>query len=128
MDMMVKVWNRNKFDHKELWRDKQIHIPAGGHISMDYDEANRFMGQMFSPKFDKGGIQLPESYKWLEVDKDDRRRVEMSLRNETEEKAKRVFVCMACNKEFESKKALMAHSKEKHSDILVKEEGEDGKD
>lgn len=127
MDMTVKVHNRNKFDHKEKFRDKDIFIKAGGHISMDYDEANRFLGQMFPPKFDKGGVQLATSFKWLEIDKDDRKRVELILRNESEEKAKRIFVCMACGEEFGSKSALMSHSKKKHEDILVKED-DDGKD
>jgi hypothetical protein len=128
MDMMVKVHNRNKFEHREKFRGKEIVIPAGGYLSMDYDEANRFLGQMFSPKYDKGGVQTAQSYKWLEVDKEDRRKVELSLRNETEEKSKRVFVCMACGKEFQSKSALSSHAKEKHAEIMVKDEDEDGKD
>ena len=127
MDMTVKVHNRNRFDHKEKFRDKDFVIPAGGFIKMDYDEANRFLGQMFPPKFDKGGVQLATSYKWLEIDQDDRRRVELILRNESEEKAKRVFVCMACGKEFGSKSSLLSHSKEKHAEIMVKED-DDGKD
>jgi len=127
MDLTVKLWNRNKLDHNEKWRDKDISIPAGGYIKMDYDEANRFMGQMFTPKFDKGGIQVPSSYKWLEMDTDDKRRAELNLRNESEEKSSKVFVCMACSKEFSSKKSLINHSKEKHSDILLEEEN-DGKD
>jgi len=82
---------------------------------------------MFTPKFDKGGIQVPSSYKWLEMDTDDKRRAELNLRNESEEKSSKVFVCMACNKEFSSKKSLINHSKEKHSDILL-EEDDNGKD
>lgn len=128
MDMMVKVYNRNKYEHREKFRGREIVIPAGGNISMDYDEANRFLGQMFPPKFDKGGVQTAQSYKWLEIDKEDKRRVELALRNESEEKSKRVFVCMACGKEFQSKSALLSHSKEKHADILVKDEDENGKD
>ena len=41
-------------------------------------------------------------------------------KNETEEKSKRIFVCMACKKEFDSKAALIRHSKDEHSDIMVK--------
>ena len=127
MDMTVKVHNRNKFDYTEKFRDKDIFIPAGGNVMMDYDEANRFLGQYVTPKKGKDGVHLPSSFKRLEIDKEDRRRVELVLRNESEDKSKRVFVCMACGKEFGSKSSLLAHSKEKHEEIMVKDE-DDGKD
>jgi hypothetical protein len=91
---------------------------------MDYEEANRFMGTMPNFKRLKDGTQDPRSYKALEMDKDDRKRAESSLRNEQEEKLKRVFVCHACAKEFDTKKALLKHSDAEHSDIMVEDKDE----
>jgi hypothetical protein len=120
LDSQVKVHNKNDYDYSEKFQGNEIHIKSKGYIKMDYEEANRFLGKMPDFKRLKDGTQDPRSYKWLEMDKDDRKRVEMSLRNETEEKAKRIFVCMACKKEFDSKAALIRHSKDEHSDIMVK--------
>ena len=125
MDTMVKVHNRNKFDHKEMFQGREIFIPANGYLLMDYEEANRFLGQMVTPKFDKGGVQLATSYKWLEIDKKDKLKAEATLRNEQEEKATKIFVCMACNKEFTSKSALLKHSKNEHSDLMVEDKEEE---
>ncbi len=123
-DFLVKIWNKNEYDYVEKFRGKEIHIRSGGSYAMDYEEANLFLGQM--PKFirRKDGTQDPRSYKKLVMDHDDRRRVELILRNEKEEKAKRTFVCMACGKEFDSKKELMKHSKIEHSDIIEKSDEE----
>lgn len=123
MDSMVKVHNRNDYDYSENFRGVQINIKSKGFVKMDYEDANRFMGKMPEFKRLKDGTQDPKSFKWLEMDKDDRRRVELALRNESEEKAKRVFVCHACGKEFDDKKSLSKHSKD-HENMLVKDESD----
>jgi len=118
-DTMVRVFNRNRFDYEEMYNGTLIKIKAGGFVTMDYEQATRFMGKMIPMIKDKGGIQKPESYKWLEMDQDDKRKAESSLRNEAEEKAQKTFVCMKCNKEFTTKAALIKHAKEKHLDDMV---------
>ena len=118
MDTTVRIHNRNKFEHKEMYQGRTIIIPANDCIKLDYEEAQRFLGQMFTPKFDKGGVQVAQSFKWLEMDQADKKRAEAVLRNE-EDKSEKVFVCMACSKEFATKKSLIAHSKKEHSDSLV---------
>jgi hypothetical protein len=123
MDSVVKIYNRNEHDYVEKFQGKELFIKAKGFIKMDYEEANRFMGQLPQFKRMKDGHQDPVSYKWLEMDKDDRRRVELGLRNESEEKAKKVFVCHACGKEFDDKKTLLKHAKE-HESMLVKDESD----
>jgi hypothetical protein len=124
MDLLVRVYNRNTYPYREQFKGQMIEIAPKGFIKMDYEEANRFLGQMQPFRRLKDGNQDPTSYKWLEIDKDDRRKVEAILRNEAEEKSKRVFVCMACSKEFDSKKELLKHSKE-HADMAVKDEKEE---
>lgn len=121
MDSIVKVYNRNDHDYSEKFNGKEIYIKAKSFVKMDYEEANRFMGMLPQFKRLKDGQQDPVSFKWLEMDKDDRKRVELALRNESEEKAKKVFVCHACGKEFDDKKSLSKHAKE-HENMLVKDE------
>jgi hypothetical protein len=124
-DFLVKIWNKNEYDYSEKFRGKEIYIKSGGHHKMDYEEAHLFLGQMPEFRRRKDGTQDPKSFKKLMMDQEDRRRVEMILRNEKEEKAKKVFVCMACAKEFTSKAELTKHSKIEHADILAKSEDED---
>ena len=124
-DFLVKIHNKNEYDFVEKFRGRDIYIKSGGNVKMDYEEAHLFLGQMPQFRRRKDGTQDPTSFKKLVMDADDRRRVELVLRNEVEEKAKKVFVCMACKKEFTSKKDLIRHSEEEHSDILVKTENED---
>lgn len=79
IDTQVKLYNRNKYDYSEIFNGVHIHIPASGHVVMDYEQANRFMGKMPAIKKDKHGNQLPETYKWLEMDIEDKRRAELAL-------------------------------------------------
>lgn len=124
MDLLVKIYNRNSYDYSEKFKGQMVEIKSKGFVKMDYEDANRFLGQLPSFKRLKDGQQCPSSFKWLEIDPVDRKRVESILRNEAEEKAKKVFVCMACGEEFDSKKELIKHSNMKHSDIMVEEKKE----
>jgi len=40
-----KVWNRGESDYTEKYKDKEITVPAGGHIIMGTYEAADFVGQ-----------------------------------------------------------------------------------
>lgn len=123
-DFLVRIHNKNEYDYSEKFRGREIFIKAGGNIKMDYEEAHLFLGQMPEFRRRKDGTQDPRSFKKLVMDAEDRRRVELILRNEAEEKTKKVFVCMACKKEFTSKKDLIKHSNEEHSDIIVESDNE----
>jgi len=118
----VRVWNRNEWPYKEQFRDDWIIIPPKKAVEMDYEDAIKFLGQMIPIKKMKDGRQDPKSYKFLEMDQEDRVRAELAMRGEAEAKADRVFVCMKCNKEFKHKKALISHVKEKHYEELADEE------
>lgn len=121
MSTQVKVLNKNSHPYSEVFNGKIIEIPANGHVLMDYEDANRFMGKWCPIKKDKGGTPLPSSYKMLAIDPDDRARAEAFLRNDIDTKAKgqKTFVCHCCGDEFEKKKALIAHIKKRHMDQLV---------
>lgn len=115
----VKVWNRNTLPYKEVFRDKLVEIGAGEHIVMHYEEAISFLKRMPPIKLDKNG-QIPKEYwKYLQIDPEDKRRVEAYLREESEEKSSKVFVCAKCGDEFDTKKQLMKHVKKNHEDDLA---------
>lgn len=42
---MTKIWNDNRHPHKEMFKGKEIVIPAGECIEMEYEEAIEFKGQ-----------------------------------------------------------------------------------
>lgn len=64
---IVKVWNRNKYDHTEEFKGQKITIKAGESIEMDYIDAIDFKGQ-FTPKAPQDATQPERFYKMLEVE------------------------------------------------------------
>lgn len=122
----VKVWNKNTFPHEEKFKGTEILIPAGGFVKMDYDEAILFKGQFFSPVFGKDQVQKKESYKWIEIDADDRNEIIKSRSNDSgESETEKVFVCQACSKEFRTKNGLLKHIKDKHQSIMADKDAKD---
>jgi hypothetical protein len=119
---MVRVWNRNSVVHKETFKGDEIVIQPGKFIMMDFNEANDFRGQFFTPKFNKGGAQTIDSMKYIEIDKNDYKAALDELNSRGEDRAKKTYVCMKCNKEFSSKRALLTHVKNTHSDELADDE------
>lgn len=53
--MQVRVWNDSEIDHVEMFRDKEIKIPAGEYIEMGRSEANMFLAQFRPVKMDGAG-------------------------------------------------------------------------
>jgi uncharacterized C2H2 Zn-finger protein len=125
MNLDCKVYNKGTFDHKEMFQGKEIIVPAGKHIMMDYDAAQSFLGQFTPVVRMKDGTSDPRFLKKLEIDKDDARRCELVLRNDQEEKAEKVFVCQACMKEFSSKKSLLKHVKDNHMESVADKKSRD---
>ena len=121
--MLVKVWNRNSFDHLEKFRNKTISIKAGSYAQMDYHDAIDFLGQFWPPRYNKGGQALPESFKFLEIDVDDRKEFLAEMDGEQKKKADKCFVCGMCNKEFPTKVRLIKHVKANHQNNLADPEG-----
>lgn len=125
MNNLVKVHNRNVYPLIETFKGQNIHIPANKYIEMDYDEAVQFKSQYHQPIFDKGGVQDPTSYKYLELDSDDVKRVYRQRGNVGTDEKKEKFVCHVCAKDFLTKKGLLAHIKGKHLEAMVDEDARD---
>lgn len=111
--MIVRVYNDNKYEHREEFRDEDIIIPAGGYIEMEREDAVLFLGQLFTPKFSKHGLQTDRSKKKLRID-------ETVVRPGAKpEKAGETFKCQACNKDFKSKAGLQSHIRTHHKHLMV---------
>ena len=112
VDNEVKVWNRNTFDYKERFKGEDIFIKAGGFVKMDRWEANQFLGTYVPIKKNKDEQQDPMSFKYLEIDQEDLKRIRDQQSGATDQQ--KTFVCHACSKEFLTKNGLLKHIKTKH--------------
>lgn len=65
----AKIWNDNIYPHREMYKGDWIEIPAGGFISMDWDEAKQFEGQFFAMHKNADGLtQDPKSFKKIRLE------------------------------------------------------------
>lgn len=108
MSNKVAVFNSNIYPYSERFRDQDILIPAKGHIMMDRDEANIFLGTMNSPVLDVDGNHTPEGYKMLKV---------LGEAPQPEEPTK--LKCHQCLEEFDSQAQLEGHIVSMHIDKIV---------
>ena len=65
----VKVWNDHTIDHVERFKGEVIKIPAGGHIIMDYIDAEDFKGQYFGMRMLGPNNPDPKTFKMIRVEK-----------------------------------------------------------
>lgn len=105
---MVKVWNDNTIDHVEMFKEKEIRIPAGKHIEMELFEANDFKGQYRIVEVDAGGQQTRESMKMI--------RLERPKLEAVEDEAPEVHQCVVCKHASPSPEELEAHIKVRHAE------------
>ena len=124
VDNEVKVWNRNSYDYKEKFKGEEIFIKAGGYVKMDRWEANQFLGSYVPIIKGKDEQQDPRSYKYLEIDQEDLRRIRIQQEGGSEGSQK-TFVCHACGKEFLTKNGLLKHIKTKHLDEMQDKDARD---
>ena len=109
----VRVYNDNRFEHRENFRGEMKIIPAGKFIEMEREDAVLFKSQFFQPKYDKGGLQDPTTYKMIRLEKIE----EQAKDAEPEE-----FRCHACNFSSQTKQGLAAHVRAKHAGQMVDDE------
>lgn len=111
--MIVKVWNDNVHPYREQFRDRVIEIPAKKCIEMELDEAELFRGSFSPIVVDADGNPTPEGFKMIRIE-----------RPKTEDAASesKQTICMACNKDLPSVKALQDHIFAEHKDIAVVDE------
>ena len=64
----VKVWNDNKYEHVEKFKNDEIRIPAGSFVEMDYIDAIDFKGQFVQPIMRGPNNPDPRSFKMIRVE------------------------------------------------------------
>lgn len=110
----VKVWNENKYDYTEQFRDQLIKIPAGKHIMMEEGEAKLFRGSFKAPELDGNGLPTPSSFKRIRIER---------MSDEVEAAPEAASnICQACRYEAASGKDLLEHIAASHADIQVRDE------
>jgi hypothetical protein len=102
----VKVWNDNVHPFSQKFKEEQINIPAKGHVKMQWDDAQQFLGTYFQPQLDGSGIQKAESYKMLRIEGSP---PHLQLAEQ---------ICAACGDKFASEPDLNAHIDRHHLDEL----------
>lgn len=104
----VKVHNDNIYPYEETFKGEKIHIPAKGHIEMEYGEAIQFKGTFNSPVRDADGNDTPKGYKMIRVEEPP---VTESLDSKLPEN-----LCLACRYLGKSKADLLEHVHTAHSE------------
>lgn len=112
----AKVYNRHShgLTHKENFKGQPIVIKAGECIEMDYEEAVEFKSQYFPMKLGPDEVQLPESYKMIEI---------IPIDDPAASKAE-TFKCQLTGKSFGTAAELDQHLKQYRDLIVTDEEGE----
>ena len=68
--MLVKVHNLNIHPYNEKFSGQDIHIPAGGFIEMDDDQAELFLQKFTFPVKNEMGLHDPKFFKKLKIERE----------------------------------------------------------
>lgn len=112
----VRVWNDNVHPFSQKFHGEMIKIPPRKYVIMEYDEASTFVGEYYPISVDGDGVQLPESYKMLRIEKASSD--EDAIANTTLANMK----CHACGYESPNQKDLDTHIMTNHSHQIMKED------
>ena len=96
----VKVWNDNKYEHVETFKNEEIRILPGDFITMDYNDAIDFKGRFTGLKMLGPNNPDPRGFKMIRVDEP----TEPIVKED-----KNVF--HATGKAFESREEMLAFAK-----------------
>lgn len=107
----VMVRNLNQFDHTEKFRGEMITIKAGEAIEMEREDGVLFKSQFYQPKFDKGGLQMPESYKMIRLEPIESKVPDVAGQSD--------HVCMACGFTSQTAAGLKSHIRHNHAGQML---------
>lgn len=109
----VHVINENSHPYKEKFNDRLIEIGAGERITMDSDEARRFLGKCNGVLKDGDGQPDPRGFKRL--------RIEALAGQSAPAPEAEVFISQMTGEKFQTQAALDKHL-EKYKDRVVVDE------
>lgn len=105
----------NGLTHREKFKGDDIEIPAGGFVTMDYEDAIQFKSQFFPIRLNNQNVQDPASYKCLRVVAEPGATTEPEVKN-------KIYVSPVDGKEFTSKEELDKYLDENFAHLRVKDE------
>lgn len=114
----VEVFNDNKYTHKEMFKGREITIPAGGVVVMEEDDAIDFKGQFSEIRVDGTGKQDPRSFKMIRIGKV----VDAAEAKSAIAKQDLELTCQKCGYVALTKKMLEEHIDTNHLEDLEDQE------
>lgn len=110
-----RVYNKHRdgLTHKEKYKDEMIEIKAGEYVLMDYEDAVQFRSQYFPMKVDAMNVQLPESYKMIQIEPHTAEALVVESKK---------FVCQMDGREFPSQAELDAYTKQNFGEQVYVDE------
>jgi hypothetical protein len=114
----VRVYNDNKYEHREKFRGEIIIIPPGEFVEMNRDDAVLFKSQFTPVIRNKGGRDDPAGFKMLRIEKDLGAPTVKDVVAEHEAEN----TCMSCGFVAKSKTGLQSHIRANHASQMVDSE------
>jgi hypothetical protein len=114
--MNVRVYNDNKYEHREKFRGDIIVIPPGEYVEMNREDAVLFKSQFTPVIRNKGGADDPAGFKMLRIDYNpDAAGAVKDVVAEHEADN----TCMSCGFIAKSKTGLASHIRANHTAQMV---------
>lgn len=109
----VRVWNDNKYEHREKFKGGMVIIPAGKYIEMNRDDAVLFKGQFTG---------MPENPRDARGFKMIRLEFNPSKIKDVVEEVEQANTCQACGFVAKTSAGLSAHIRANHQNQMVDED------
>lgn len=106
----VRVYNDNKFPHTEKFRGEYLTIEAGQFIEMEREDAVLFKSAFVPPRYDKGGLQKPESYKMIRLE---------TIKEQAPDAPTSEHICQACGFTAATAAGLKSHIRSQHAGQML---------
>lgn len=106
----VRVYNDNRFPHTEKFRGEIITIEPGKFIEMEREDAVLFKSAFTPIKYDKGGLQMPESYKMIRLE---------AIKEQAPDAPGGDHICQACGFSAATAAGLKSHIRSNHVGQMV---------
>lgn len=114
----VRVYNDNKFEHREKFRGDIIIIPPGEYVEMDKEDAVLFKSQFTPIIRNKGGRDDPKGFKMIRIEYNPE---VIPVRDVVGEHTASL-TCQACGFEAKTEAGLKVHIRASHASQMVDED------
>jgi len=113
----VRVYNDNRFEHREKFRGVHIVIPPGEYVEMNKEDAVLFKSQFTPVIRNKGGKDDPRGFKMIRIDYDP----EIPETKDVVGEKSQSLTCQACGFQAKTDAGLKVHLRT-HASQMVDDE------